>query len=133
MSAAQLPEAPDDLLQQQSLQERTVIEAGPSYLHQVWSTPEWRVYRVIDSPSLADNGAIVTDVGAESLTVLAPRAGITTVRFRYTKWYEITSGDACLTRSPDGWMQLRVHTPGSIVARISFTLETAAGGHDSCS
>ena len=123
---------PTSGLQQQSQDERAVIAAGPSYLHLVWSNPEWRVYRVIDSPPLADNGATVTDVGAESLTVSAPRAGITTVRFRYTKWYQIASGDACLTRSPDGWVQLRVNTPGIIVAKISFTLEAAAGGHDSC-
>lgn len=50
-------------------------------------------------------------VGAESLTVFAPRVGITTVRFRYTKWYQIASGDACLTRSTDGLgATTRTHT-----------------------
>jgi hypothetical protein len=87
---------------------------------------------VIDSTPLADNGAAVTAVGAESLTVDAPRAGVTNVRFRYTKWYRVDSGDACVTRSADGWIQLHVHTPGTVVAKVSFTLDTAAGDNDTC-
>jgi hypothetical protein len=119
-------------LQQQSLEEQAVIESGPSYLQLAWSSPRWRVYRVVDSVALADNGATVTDVGAESLTIYAPHLGVTNVRFRYTKWYEITTGDACISRSSDGWVQLHVYRPGTIVAKVSFTLDTAAGSDDTC-
>jgi hypothetical protein len=123
---------PTSGLQQQSLDERAVIEARPSYLRLVWSNPQWHVYRVIDGTSLADNGATVTAVGAESLTLYAQRVGVTNVRFRYTKWYEVTIGDACISRSTDGWLQFDVHTPGTIVAKVSFTLDTAAGDHETC-
>jgi hypothetical protein len=123
---------PTSGLKQQSLVERTVIDANPSYLRLVWSSPQWHVYRVIDSTALADNGATITSVGAESLTLYAPHVGVTTVRFRYTKWYEITIGDACISRSADGWLQLHVHRPGTIVAKVSFTLDTAAGDHETC-
>ena len=123
---------PTSGLQPQSQDERAVIEAGPSYLRQVWSSPQWRVYRVIDSTSLADNGATVTAVGAESLTIYAPQVGVTNVRFRYTKWYRIAIGDACVTRSTDGWLQLHVYRPGTIVAKVSFTLDNVAGDHEDC-
>jgi hypothetical protein len=123
---------PSSGVQPQSQEERAVIEAHPSYLRQVWSTLQWRVYRVIDSTPLADNGAAVTAVGAESLTVVAPRTGVTTVRFRYTKWYRVTAGDACVTRSKNGWLQLRVRSPGTVIAKVSFTLDTATGDGDSC-
>jgi hypothetical protein len=119
---------PTSGLQQQSLEEQAIIEARPSYLQLVWSNPRWRVYRVIDGVALADNRATVTAVGAESLTLYAPRIGLTNVRFRYTKWYEVSVGDACISRSPDGWLQLHVYRPGTIVAKVSFTLDTAAGG-----
>ena len=119
-------------LKQQSQEERAVIDAGPGYLQQVWSNPQWRVYRVIDATPLADNGATVTAVDAESLTVHAPRVGVTNVRFRYTKWYRVAVGDACMTQSTDGWLQLHVHAPGTIVVKISFSLGTIIGDHDQC-
>ena len=131
-NAVSLVALPMSGLQQQSQDERAVIVADPSYLRQVWSDPQWRVYRVIDSTALADNGATVIGVGAESLTVYAPRVGVTNVRFRYTKWYRVTTGDACLTPSSDGWVQLRVHTPGTIVAKVSLTLDAVAGDSESC-
>lgn len=124
---------PTSGLQQQSLEERAVIEAQPSYLQLVWSSPRWHVYRVIDGVGLADNGATVAAVGAESLTLYAPHVGLTNVRFRYTKWYEITTGDACISRSPDGWLQLYVYRPGTIIAKVSFTLDTAEGDDQNCS
>jgi hypothetical protein len=123
---------PTSRLRQASEEEGAVIEAGPRYLKQVWSNAQWRVYRVMDASPLADNRAIVTEVGTESLTVYAPQAGVTNVRFRFSKWYRIASGDACLTQSDDGWLQLHVHTPGTIVAKISFTLETVTGQNDPC-
>jgi energy-converting hydrogenase Eha subunit E len=123
---------PTSGLRQQSQEELAVIEARPSYLKLVWSNPQWRVYRVVDSTPLADNGATVTGVGTESLTVYAPHVGVTNVRFRYTKWYQIATGDACVTRSDDGWLQLHVRTPGTVIAKISFTLGTVTGDGHTC-
>ena len=119
-------------VKQQAQIEREIILAGPAYLREVWSSPQWLVYRVTDTQPLADNGATVTSVGAESLIIYAPRTGVTNVRFRYTKWYRIDVGDACVTRSPDGWLQVHVRTPGTIVAKVSFTLDTVTDGSDTC-
>ncbi len=119
-------------VQLSSHNEQVVIESQPTYLHLVWSTPQWKVYRVTDGAPLADNGSIVDTVGSSSLTINAPNPGITTVRFRYTKWFRITSGNACVQKSPDGWLQLVVSTPGQIVASATFTLDAAAGDVDQC-
>ncbi len=107
--------------------EETIIETAPAYLQLVWSNTQWRVYRVTDARPLADFGAMVTAVGTDSITIDAPTAGIVTVRFRYSKWYQIASGDACATRSPDGWLELHVRTPGTIVASVALSLENAVG------
>jgi hypothetical protein len=119
-------------IKQQSESERDVILTAPSYLHEVWSSPQWRVYRVSDAVPLADNGATVTSVGTETLTIYAPRVGVTNVRFRYTKWYRIDIGDACVTQSPDGWLQFHVRAPGTIVAKVSFTFDSVTGDTDTC-
>ena len=113
--------------------EEAIIESAPGYLRLVWSTPQWRAYRVTDARPLADFGATVTTVGTDSLTIDAPHAGVVTVRFRYSKWYQIASGDACATRSPDGWLELHVRTPGTIVASVALSLENAVGTSDECS
>ena len=112
--------------------EETIIETAPAYLHLVWSDAQWRVYRVTDARPLADFGATIAAVGTDSLTIEAPHAGVITVRFRYSKWYQIASGNACATRSPDGWLELHVRTPGTIVASVALSLENAVGA-DECS
>lgn len=112
--------------------EETIIETAPDYLRLIWSNAQWRVYSVVDAVPLADFGATVTAVGADSLTIVAPHPGVVTVRFRYSKWYQITSGDACATRSPDGWLELHVRTPGTVVASVALSLENAVGAADKC-
>ncbi|MCU1400639.1 MAG: hypothetical protein JWN62_3748, partial [Acidimicrobiales bacterium] len=78
-------------VQLSSHNEEEVIDAAPDYLQLIWSTPQWKVFRVTDAKPLADNGATITDVGTETLTIDATRVGVTNVRFRYSKWFQITS------------------------------------------
>jgi hypothetical protein len=57
---------------------------------------------------------------------------VTTVRFRYTKWFRVTAGSACLHDGPDGWLQIAVRSPGTIVLDASFSLAAATGNIDQC-
>ena len=112
--------------------EKAVIESNPSYLRLIWSTNEWKVYRVVNAQPLASNGATVTAVEAESLTINAPRKGVTTVRFRYTDLYQVIVGDACISESPEGWLQFDVNRPGKIVAKIGLTAIEGAKDPETC-
>jgi len=123
---------PSSNVQASSQNEQTVVEAAPGYLHLVWSIPEWKVYRVANAEPLAGNGATITDVGAETLTMVATKTGPATVRYRYSKWFHITSGSACTRQGPDGWLEVDVKAPGTIVLDASFTVAAATGDVDQC-
>ena len=73
-----------------------------------------------------------TAVEAESLTINAPRKGLTTVRFRYTDLYQVIVGDACISESPDGWLQFDVNRPGKVVAKIGLTAIEGAKDPETC-
>lgn len=131
-NAVQFVALPSSNVQLSSRNEQAIIEAAPSYLRLVLSTPDWHVFRVLDAAPLASNGAAVTELDAAAMTIEASRTGVTTVRFRFSKWLHITEGSACLRRSPDGWFQLEVHEPGTIVVSASFKLAAALGDVDHC-
>ena len=131
-NAVEYVATPSSNVQLSSRNEQSIIESAPDYLVQVMSTADWLVFRVRDAEPLADNGATVTHISADALTIEATRPGLTTIRFRYSKWFHLTAGSACLRRNPDGWLQLDVATPGTIVADVSFTFSAAAGDIDRC-
>ena len=112
--------------------EAAIIRARPAYLHPVWSNQNWQLFEVSDAPTLASNGATVTDVEPESLTVMATKSGPTTVRFRFTKWYNVVEGRACVTESPDGWVSLDVRAPGEIRIEARFSLPAVLGQDSDC-
>lgn len=131
-NAVGLVALPSSGVQPSSQGEQEVIEAVPDYLRLMWSTPQWKVYEVVDGQPLADNGATVTSVGATTLTISARHAGLTNIRFRYSTWFHVTTGNACTKQSPDGWLQLDVTTPGTVIAEASFSLNAAAGNAEQC-
>jgi hypothetical protein len=124
---------PTGRLQHAAHKEIAIIESHPSYLTLAWSNTDWHVYRVGESQPLATNGVSVTDVQPEALTVVAPHAGQSTIRFRYTKWYRVTAGAACVTSDRNGWIVLHVDRPGTITLTISVTLPSIIGYRPSCS
>jgi hypothetical protein len=99
----------------------------------VWADSNWKLYRVLDPLPLADNHATVIDVQPESLTIDAHAAGPTTVRFRFTHMYAVTSGDACVSANPDGWIALDVRRPGIIRLEISVANSLSFGHGPTCS
>jgi hypothetical protein len=124
---------PDAPLQASAKEEAALIGSNLGYLDLAWSDAHWHVYRVTDAQPLADNGASVASVEPESLTLLAPNIGLTTVRFRYAKWYDLESGDGCVFEGPDGWIDVLVRTPGTIVLKVALTPGEIVGDAESCS
>ncbi|MEO5900352.1 MAG: hypothetical protein ABIR68_09495 [Ilumatobacteraceae bacterium] len=112
--------------------ETTLIRAHPDYLQLAWANADWQVFRVVHGQPLATNGAIVQRVEPEALTIDATRTGTTTIKFRYSRLYRVTNGEACTTRAPGGWIDLHVARPGRITIRISLSAEALLGSTPTC-
>ncbi|MEI8238274.1 MAG: hypothetical protein WCI22_02540 [Actinomycetota bacterium] len=115
-----------------SQDEARIVRAGPSYLHLVWSDVNWRVYRVVGAQPLADNGATLIDVQPESLTVRLNRPGDTVVKFRYTDMYEVASGHACISATPQQWIQIHSTVVETVHLEISALHKLSLAGDDNC-
>jgi hypothetical protein len=123
---------PNNGLEHASHREADLIRSHPSYLRLAWSNSDWQVFDVVDATPLATNGATITRVRAEALTINATQPGISTVRFRYTKLYRVTTGSACITRAPGGWINLHVASPGPITLEVTLTTKTLLGPSPTC-
>ena len=132
-NAVEFVALPSSDVQRSSRNEQAIIAGQPSYLSLVFSTAEWHVYRVLDAAPLASNDSTVTSVGATALTIRATRPGITTLRFRFSKWFHITAGSGCVGHSPDGWLQVHIKDTGAVTVDASFTLAAAFGDTEQCS
>ncbi|MCU1502215.1 MAG: hypothetical protein JWM12_1569 [Ilumatobacteraceae bacterium] len=119
-------------LQQAAHNEIDLIRSHPGYLQLAWASQDWQVFRVVDATALATNGAAVTTVRPESLTIAAARPGTSTIRFRYTKLYRVTTGNACVSEAPGGWIDLHVATPGTVRLEVSLSPATLLGAGQQC-
>ena len=87
----------------------------------MWQNDDWKLYAVRDAAPLASNGSRVVDVQPESLTIDVVAPGPTVVKFRYTELYRVSTGDACIEPTVDGWINLVVRAPG----RVTLTIDAA--------
>jgi hypothetical protein len=77
--------------------EATLLESGTvADLTPVWSTPDWQVWRVTDTPGLVTGPATLLSLEPDHLTLDVSAPGKITVRVRYTKFWSVTSGAACV-------------------------------------
>lgn len=124
---------PSESVRVEAQPEADIVLSEPDFLRLTWSNADWKVYEVVDATPLADHGARVVDVQPESLTIEASRTGWSLVRFRYTDLYQVEEdGVACLEESPDGWIRMLVHEPGTIHLRIALSSEALLPVGEAC-
>lgn len=85
------------------------------FLREVYSDDEWRLWEVLpaDRPdALATGGARITELGPDGFTAEAPGPGRYLLRVSYTSYFEVTEGDACVSRTDDGMSELEVAPDG---------------------
>jgi hypothetical protein len=111
--------------------EAALVRRGPSYLRPVWHDAHWRVFAVQGARPLAGDGARVTALDTDALTVEAPRAGRVGLRVRWTPYWRIVAGRGCV--EPDGdWTALRLPAPGRVVVRADFALTRVRARSPNC-
>jgi hypothetical protein len=119
-----LPDAP---LDPSSAGEGRLIEAGLPYLREVEHTRHWRIYEVRHATPLAQGPGALTAVGHDWFSLRARAAGRFLVRVRYTRYFTVTSGAACVGEAPGGWTEVSAPRAGTVTVSARFSLDRALG------
>ncbi len=123
---------PDVRLDYSATQEARLIENGLPYLHEVWHGAHWRLFAVTDPAPLASPPAQITALDTDSITLTAPRLATIALRVRWTPYWAITQGDACVAPAGD-WTRLTVRHPGTIRLATRFSLARIRSRAPRCS
>ena len=101
--------------------EARLVREGLPYLREVFRDDNWRVYEVAGARPLAD-GARLAALRDDEVVLDAPRAGRVLLRVRWTPYWKVAEGSACVARAGD-WTALQIRAPG----RVRLVTEFAFG------
>jgi hypothetical protein len=103
-----------------SKQEARLIRRGLPFLERIWSDRHWTLYEVADARGMAGRDARIRRLGPTSFTLEARRAGRSVVRVRWTPYWQVTRGRACVSRGPEGWTVVEAAHAGTIRVSTRF-------------
>ncbi len=118
VSYVALSDAPPDY---SAKAEARLVASAPAYLREVWSSPHWRLFAVLDARPLAQPPALLSALDTDSFTLLAPRAGTYTVRVHFTPYWALASGRGCVERGAEDWTRVRARRAGDLRVAIRFS------------
>jgi hypothetical protein len=113
---------PDARLDYSAVAEARLLRSGPAYLREVWRSPHWRLFAVLDARPLVESPATLTGLTTDSLTLNAPAPGSYTVRVHFTSYWALASGSGCVSRAAGDWTQIHARRAGSLHVVIDFSL-----------
>ena len=73
-------------------------------------------------PGPGDGPARLTELGIDSFHLDVPQAGPSVVRVRWSAYWQVTSGSACLRPGPDGWITVDASRPGAVSVAARWSL-----------
>ena len=79
---------------------RLIASGQVTGLSLVWSDANWRLWRVTTSPGLVSGPATIKSLEPDHLLLEATGPGSITVRVRYTAFWSVTKGEACVSPGP---------------------------------
>lgn len=112
---------PDTKIDPASEPEARLLRRPPSWLREVWRTGDWRVFEVAGAPPMATGAARVVSSDMQSVTLQASVPGRVRLRVRYSRWWRVASGFACLDETRDGFIAVDVRAPGEIRLHTALT------------
>ena len=98
-----------------------LIDSGLPYLHQVWSNDDWDLYEIDDPAPLADPPATLTDLGDDSFNIEVPRPGEYLVRVRFSPYWEVDGGRACVDEEGE-WTRVTAGEAGTFNVDTDFSV-----------
>ena len=123
---------PDTKLDPSSAREGALIRAGLPYLRLAFASRHWRIYAVRDATPIASGPGRLVSLGHESFALASRSVGSFVVRVRWTRYWTVTGGAACVARAPGGWTRVRALRAGNVRVSASFSLSRALGSGGSC-
>lgn len=107
----------------------------PSYLQLVWQDRHWKLWSVLDAKPIVSGPARLVTLGVSSVDLQATETGSAVVLVRWTRFWRVTNGEACVAPTPDGWTRVDIQQPGPITISADVDLGSlaGAGGNGSCS
>ena len=114
---------------------RLLGDHTPSYLKLVWSNRHWKLWAVKDARPIVSGAAKLVKLGISSIDLQATGKGAAVVLVRWTKFWRVDIGQACIAPTPDGWTQVDIQQPGliRISADVNIGSLAGAGSGGSCS
>jgi hypothetical protein len=128
-----LPAAPLDYA---SVAEGHLIRGGLDYLQLTWSTPHWRLYRVVNSQPLL-RGALVQSVDAGGVVLTTSGAGTVATRIRWSPYLTLsvpgsnTPASSSCVLDAEGWANIVISQAETVQLSSHFDairLTTSGGG-----
>jgi hypothetical protein len=123
---------PQDLRLDYSAQEEAeLIAGGLPYLRPIWRSADWRLYEVREPTPLVAPPARVTRIGPDTVTIEAPRPATVELRLRWTPYWAVVAGDACV-EPDDDHTRLVVRRAGEIGLATRFALGRVGARSERC-
>ena len=123
---------PDVRLDGSSDEEAALIRKGLPYLREVFSSAHWRVFAVRDPAPLASAPGQLVGLDHDSFKLRFAAQGTSVVRVRYTRYWTVTAGGACVASAPGGWTAVRAQGPGVVHVAARFSLARGLGLDGGC-
>lgn len=97
--------AADAHLDQGGTLERDLLADPPSYLTEIYDDGVWKVFEVVDAHTelIASGEGELTELLTDSFRLHLDGDGPVVVRVRWSPWFRVTEGDACVRPNPLGW------------------------------
>jgi hypothetical protein len=122
---------PDAVPDRTARREVALVRSRPDFLTPVWSDAHWQVFAVRDPEPLVEGGRL-TALRPDGFTLDVPRAGNVVVRVRPTPYFIVTTRNACVVPSRDGWTHLRVQRAGPVRLHAGLTVDDVLGDDATC-
>jgi hypothetical protein len=124
-----LPAAP---LDDSARQEARLIRSRPAYLNAVWESSDWRLFRVEGSPGLISGPGRLARLDDDGFVLEAARPGRLLVRLRHNHYWQVSRGDACVTRAHGDWTAVEVARPGTVAVAARLGSPARLGRQPQC-
>jgi hypothetical protein len=100
--------------------EADLIRRGVPGLKLVWQNSNWSVFAVEEATGIVSGPAREVTLSGGEITLQATRAGVVTIRERYSPLWTVTLGKACTGPASGGWLAIRALAAGPIRAQVQL-------------
>ncbi|MFE9013747.1 MFS transporter [Streptomyces cyaneofuscatus] len=100
--------------------ETELVGKGLSYLREIWSDENWKLYRVLEPTPLADPPATVEKAGANELTIRVESAGRVLIRIPHSRWLAVVDEQGKAVERPQETEESKLRTQEDETAPKTF-------------